>query len=171
MSTKLSLSYRQSILERHEAGQRADETLRSAILSKIELTRQTGQLIADACGDLRGEQFDQATDFLSKDAVRSYLKFAHQNPEPITDLENALHAIRLALQVSGGLTFPDGHGPQKLHKSNFYSYAENVIQNMSAEWHKFVRRNPLKNWRVETLESFVATLTPIEKSFKLFTLN
>ena len=97
MSTKLSLSYRQSILERHEAGQRADEDLKRSILLKLELTRQTGQLISDAAGDLRGEQFAQATDFLSRDAVQSYLKFARQNPEPITELENALHAIRLGV--------------------------------------------------------------------------
>ena len=163
MSTKeLAQTYRAEILSRHLTGVEADKVLRQAILTKLEQTRLTGQLISDAAGDLPNGQFEQATDFLSKPAISAYLKFARSNPEPITDLENALHAIRLALQVSGTLEF-GGHGIQHRHRSNFFSSCESAIQGMSAAWFKFIRENPLKRWRVETLESLYASLRPIAK--------
>ena len=172
MTTKeISLSYRQAILEKHEAGQKADKNLREAILSKIEITRQCGMLLSDAAGDLKNGQFAEATDFLSKDAVQAYIRFAHQNPEPITDLQNALHSIRIALQVSGSLEYPDRHGPQKRHRLNFFSSAESSIQSLAAAWSSFVRQMPLSKWRLETLEGFMATLTPLARIIELVHLE
>ena len=54
MSLEVAISYREQIRQRHEAGQKADDDLRQAMLRKIEITRQTGQLIADARGDFGG---------------------------------------------------------------------------------------------------------------------
>src|SRR5262249_14284676 len=107
MSLEVALSYAEQIRQRHEAGKQADQGLRQAMLRKIEITRETGQLIADARGDLRDDEFAQCVAFLDDRAVKSYLKFARSTPEPINDLERAVIAIRAALQPSGALEFPD----------------------------------------------------------------
>ena len=127
-TTELVASYRSTIAEKHARDVEADKELRKAILNKIERTRECGMLIADAHGDLRAMEISAATDFLSKDAVQSYLKFAKSNPEPINDLENALRAVHVAMRTSGALEFPHGHGPEKLHTPDFVSQTIRTIQ-------------------------------------------
>jgi hypothetical protein len=101
MSSELVQSWRNQILERHQASQRADEELKRAILSKIECVRQTGILISEARGTLDDQQFSQTTDFLSNDAISTYCGFARANKEPGTDLQVGLHSIKAALQMTG----------------------------------------------------------------------
>jgi hypothetical protein len=166
---ELIQSFRQQILERHEAGQKADSDLREVILRKIELTRQCGHVLADAKGTLKEREFAEATDFLSNDAVKNYLKFARSNPEPVTELAQAIAAIEAALTLTGTLPFPAGHGFQNIHSPNFFSVATMLIQRLAADWAKFQRASPLSEWRTEQIENFQATLTPILRIFK--TLN
>jgi hypothetical protein len=166
MSLQVAISYGEQIRQRHEAGQRADSDLRQAMLRKIEITRETGQLIADAKGDLRHDEFTQATSFLDQRAIKSYLKFARSNPEPISDLERAIISIRAALQPSGALEFPDGHGPQNLHEPNFFSHAIGLIQRLLGIYRHYLRRCPLKCWRSEQLQSLIASLRPVADVYR-----
>ena len=160
--SQLALSYSETLSAKHQLGIAADETLRQAILRKLEITRQCGQIIDVARADLNDSEFTKATSFLDETVIKSYLRFLRANPSPIDDLANALHAIRLALQTSGALEF-QGHGVQMRHRPNFFSCAESLIQSLAAHWTKFVRLQPLKTWRTATLEGFVGTLMPIEK--------
>src|SRR5262249_40099915 len=165
-TNELVASYRSAIAEKHQAGKRADEKLREAILSKFETTRQCGMLIADARGDLKDREFTEATDFLDDAAVQAYLKFARLNPEPETDLERAIHLIRLALQPSGALQFPNGHGAQVLHQPNFFSDAIGLIQKLLGIYRHYLRRSPLRRWRSDQLQSLVASLRPLADAYR-----
>ena len=122
MSGELVAGWRQQILERHEVSQRADDELKKAILGKIEAVRVAGALISDCRDSLNERDFKQATDFLSLAAVRAYVRFAHANKAPVMDLHAGLHSIKIALQTSGALEFPGGHGAQQLHElgPNFF---------------------------------------------------
>jgi hypothetical protein len=155
------LSFREQIAKKHNEGKEADFALREAILRNLEIKRQTGELIKSARGTLREGEFDTVTDFLDRDTVRSYLKFARQHEEPITDLQAGLRAIAIAMQTTGLLPFAHGHGEQHLHRLNFFSAACSLIQRFSREFSKFIRSKPLKSWRAETLESFSADLVPL----------
>jgi hypothetical protein len=165
-TTDLVASYRAAIAEKHEAGKRADEKLREAILSKSALTRETGELISSARGDLKDREFAEATSFLDDAAVRAYLKFARLNPEPVTDLETAIHSIRLALQPSGAIEFPDGHGIQHAHEPNFFSHAIGLIQKLLGIYRHYLRRFPLRRWRDEHLQSLIASLRPVADAYR-----
>jgi hypothetical protein len=166
MSLQVAISYGEQIRQRHEAGKKADDDLRQAMLRKIEITRKTGQLIADARGDLRDDEFAQCVAFLDDRAVKSYLKFARSTPEPINDLERAVIAIRAALQPSGALEFPDGHGVQHAHEPNFFSLAVGLIQRLLGIYHHYIRRFPLKRWRAEQLQSLIASLRPLADAYR-----
>jgi hypothetical protein len=168
---ELVQTYRQQILERHEAGKRADFDLREAILRKIELTRQCGQLIGDAKGDLSQKEFNDSTDFLSNDAVLAYLKLARQNPEPVTDLQVGLRAIAVAMMATNALQFPDGHGPQTLHSPSWLQSAASAIMLFVAGFKKFTRLNPVSGWDIETSETFLFSLKPILRIHKEVALH
>lgn len=159
-------SFRAQILERHEQARRADSVLRDLICANLEQKRQTGILIQQAKGTLRGTEFQEATDFLSNQAVREYIRFAQHNSDPIdNDFQAAIHSIKTALRITNALPFTE-RGPERLHAQNFFSIATSLIQNLCAQWAKFIRVHPLKNWRVEELESFVADLSPLERLIK-----
>jgi len=166
MSLEVAISYGEQIRQRHEAGKQADADLRQAMLRKIEITRETGQLIADAKGDLRREEFAQCIAFLDNRAVKSYLKFAQNTPEPINDLKRAVTAIRSALQPSGALEFPNGHGIQHAHEPNFFSHAIGLTQKLLSIYRHFLRRFPLKHWRSEQLQSVLAALRPVADVYR-----
>ncbi len=161
MSLEVALSYAEQIRLRHEACQKAASDFQQATLRLTENTRECGQLIADAKGDLRDAEFAQCVAFLSDQKVKSYLKFARNNPEPINDLERAVISIRSALQPTGALEFPDGHGVQHVHEPNFFSHAVGLIQKLLGDYRHYLRRLPLKHWRDEQLQSLIASLRPI----------
>src|SRR6266487_6961470 len=146
-TTELMVSYRSTIGEAHEKALAADKRVRESILSKIELTRQCGLLIADAKGDLREREFAAVTDFLSSNSIKSYIKFARANAEPITELSQALAAVAAALTLTGALPFPDGHGAQSLRPPNFFSNAITYAQQLGADFKRYCTRKPLDGWR------------------------
>src|SRR5215469_2243414 len=154
-------TYRQQILERHEAGQKSDFDLREAILRKLELTRQCGQLIDGAKDDLSQKEFSDSVDFLSNEAVAAYLKFARQNPDPITDLRTALQSVAVAMMTTGLLNFPSGRGEQRLHEPNFFSHSITIVQALLADYRKFCQRCRLKDWTVHQLDLFLASLRQV----------
>jgi len=159
-------SFRSQILERHEAARRADSVLREAILANLEQKRQTGLLIQEAKGTLRQLEFKEVIDFLSKRTVREYIRFAQHNAAPIKDdFAGAVHNIQKALRLTDALPFTR-RGPERLHAQNFFSTATTLIQNLCGQWARFVHIHPLKNWRLEELESFVADLSPLERLIK-----
>ena len=160
-------SFRTQILERHESARRADSLLREQILANLEQKRQTGLLIQQAKGTLREWEFKEAiSDFLNNQVVREYIRFAEHFPAPINNnFENAVHSIKAALRITNALPF-SSRGPERLHRQNFFSAATTLIQNLCAQWAKFIRIHPLRNWRLEELESFVADLSPLERLIK-----
>jgi hypothetical protein len=159
-------SFRTQIFERHEAARQADCLLREQILANLEQKRQTGLLIQQAKGTLRETEFREAIDFLSNQAVREYIRFSQHNPAPVTDdFQAAVHSIKAALRITNALPFTN-RGPERLHTQNFFSAATTLIQNLCAQWGRFIRIHPLKNWRLEELESFVADLSPLERLIK-----
>ena len=115
------LNFRDQIAERHEAGKKADADLKKAFLLKLNLARETGSLLEQAKDTLRESEFLSATDFLDREAVRSYLRFARTHEKPITDLQAGLRSAVIAMQSTGLLPFPDGHGIQHAHEPNFFS--------------------------------------------------
>ncbi len=159
-------SFRTQILERHEAARQMDLVLRDQICANLEQKRQTGILIQQAKGSLREFEFKEAIDFLSNQAVREYIRFAAHNSAPVNDdFQAAIHSIKTALKITNALPFTS-RGPERLHAQNFFSAATSLIQNLCAQWAKFVRVHPLKNWRLEELESFAADLSPLERLVK-----
>jgi hypothetical protein len=158
---ELIVSFKQRISELHEKGKQADEAVRQALINKIELTRQCGQTIASARADLQEREFASATDFLSNESIQAYLKLARSNPEPVTDLEDAIRAIHAAMQTSGAIEFPSGHGPQTLHVASFFQKASGWIMAFTAGYKKFVRGNPVRNWDTDAAEQFIYSLKPI----------
>ena len=170
MSLEVAISYGEQIRQRHQAGIQADADLLQAMLRKIEITRETGELIADAKGDLNRIEFAKAVNFLSDEAVRSYLKFARSNPEPINDLERAVIAIRAALQPSGALEFPDGHGIQISHDPpGFFAWSSKMVMQFKVGFQKYLAVRPLKTWDTDTRERFAYSLRPIIKVHKMLT--
>jgi hypothetical protein len=153
-------TYRQQILERHEAGKKADEELKNALLNKIELTRQCGQLLNDAKGDLSEKEFHDASDFLGSDAVAAYIRFARLNSEPITDLRAAIRSVDIAMMASGLIEFPH-RGPQQLHEPNFFSHAVRLLQFLLQDYRRYLHRRPLNEWPREQIEGFLSSLRPI----------
>ena len=170
-TTQLMVSYRSTIGEAHEKALAADKRVRESILSKIELTRQCGLQIAAAKGDLREREFAAVTDFLSSNSIKSYLKFARANAEPITELSQALAAVAAALTLTGALPFPDGHGPQNLHEPNFFSKAVDLIQKLLGLYRHYLQRFPLKDWRPQHVESLAASLRPVAEAYRDLTVE
>ena len=160
-------SFRTQILERHEAARRADLVLRDQICANLEQKRQTGLLIQQAKGSLREFEFREVIDFLSNRAVREYIRFSQHNTAPVAnDFQAAVHSIKTALRLTNALPFSN-RGPERLHAQNFFSAATSLIQNLCAQWAKFIRIHSLQNWRVEELESFAADLSPVEQMIKV----
>ena len=159
-------SFRNQIADKHREGKKADAALKKAFLLKLNVARETGSLIEQAKGTLKESEFKAATDFLGSEAVRTYLKFHRLHESPIVDVAAGLRSIAIAMMTTGLLPFPDGHGLQHLHEPNFFSAAETLIQTLAARWTKFARLRPPNSWRYEQLESFHATLTPIERIVK-----
>jgi len=158
---ELIVSYRERISELHSQCIAADKAVRDALANKIERTRQTGETIKAAKGDLGAREFAEATDFLSSDAVRAYLKLVRLHPEPVSDLETGLRVVRESMQVTGALEFPSGHGAQQLHQPNFFSTAIRYVQILVADFRKFCRRHALRDWNTHELNAFLASLKPI----------
>jgi hypothetical protein len=157
----LVLSFRDQIAARHHEGKQIDQILRDALLKKLNLVRDTGSLIEQAKETLHESEFRTATDFLDREAIRSYIRFSKQHEEPVTDVATGIRSLGVAMQTTGFLPFPDGHGEQQLHSPNFFSACCFLIQRLAREFSKFVRVKPLKSWRTETLESFSADLVPL----------
>jgi hypothetical protein len=169
-TTEVVTSYRSTISEKHQRDVEADARLREAILSKIEATRQCGTVIAAAHADLRNRDFAEATNFLSTESVKAYLKFAKSNPAPISDLENALRAVHAAMQTSGALESPDGHGAQVSHDPPpFPAWSARMVMQFKVGFQKYLAARPLKNWRADEAEQFAFSLRPILKIHKMIT--
>jgi hypothetical protein len=168
--TEVVTSYRQTISEKHQRDVEADERLREAILTKIERTRECGQLINHAHGDLPPTQFAEAVSFLPRESVNAYLKFAKSNPEPISDLENALRAVHTAMRTSGALEFPRGHGIQMSHDPpSFPAWSAHMVMQFKVRFRKYLAARPLKNWTTDEKEQFAFSLKPILKVHKMIT--
>jgi hypothetical protein len=166
MSLQVAISYGEQIRQRHEACLQAASDFQQATLRLTETNRECGQVIADAKGDLPKSKFAQCVAFLDDRAVKGYLKFARDNPEPINDLERAVISIRSALQTTGAIEFPDGHGVQHAHEPNFFSHAIGLIQRLLAIYRHYLRRFPLKRWRDDQLQSLIASLRPVADVYR-----
>jgi hypothetical protein len=162
-------SFREQIAAKHEQGKKADETLRAAILAKLNVTREAGLLLEQMRGTLRHREFVEATDFLGEDAVQAYLKFNRACPNPIDDVAAGLRSVAISMQCTGLLHFPHGHGPQHLHKLTFFSEATKFVQTLAASWAKFIKRKPLAEWHATEIDSLIATFAPVMKIYR--TLN
>jgi hypothetical protein len=160
-SSELLVSYRERISELHSQCVAADKAVRDALANKVELTRQTGETIKAAKGDLGARDFAEATDFLSSDAVRAYLKLVRLHPEPISDLETGLRVVRESMQATGALNFPSGHGPQTLHAPNFFARFSARVIEIAGEWKKLLTRMPLSSWSEDTVEQFLEAFRPL----------
>ena len=139
------------------------------MLAKLNITREAGILLEQMRGTLRHREFVEATDFLGEDAVHAYLKFNRACPNPIEDIAAGIRSIAIAMQSTGMLEFPHGHGPQQLHKLTFTSEAVKCVQIFAAGWAKYIKRKPLTDWRPDEIDAFLATLTPILRIYR--TLN
>jgi hypothetical protein len=154
-------SFRTQILERHEAARRADSLLREQILANLEQKRQTGLLIEQCKSSLRGSEFREATDFLSNQAVREYIRFASHNSAPVAnDFAAAIHNIKTALRLTNALPFTS-HGPQELHDPNFFSTAARQLMCFLSSFRRFIRATPIATWDRDTAEMFLFSLKPI----------
>src|SRR5947208_5665613 len=157
-ASDLALNFRARIQELHQQSAAIDEKIRTALTEKLETTNAAAQLIYAARKDLNQNQFSLATDFLSSDAITSYLalgrKYRVAAPEPETDISKSLKTVRDAMMLTGGISRPHGHGPQQLHAPNFFSTFPKGIMNLTSEWSKQLARNPIEGWAYPTLEQF-----------------
>src|SRR5207248_9911157 len=96
-----------------------------------------------------------ATDLLSSESVRTYLKLARSMPES-ENLEASCRILRETLKVTGALEFQSGHARQCYHDLNFFSEATGWIQSTAAAFAKFVNRHPLSRWDGSELDSLLA---------------
>ena len=163
--TTLALTLRDEIAKKHAEGVSLDQTLRETLLAKLETTRQCGVLLDEAADQFRrnGEwkEFVSKLPF-DKDAIRTYLRFAHKHPEPVTDIRIGLRVAIEAVMATGLIEFPKGFaGPQKLHEPNFFSRLTLAIQTLAADWKRYISRQPLSKWPDETKEQFLHSLRPI----------
>jgi hypothetical protein len=159
-TTELVAAYRATIAEKHQAVIRAAQNLIEDIFVAHEATRQCGISIAAAHGDLRKQEFAQATSILDNPRIKSYLKFAQHNPEPETNLERAMQSMREAMQASGAIEF-HRHGRQELHTPNFFSTAARQLMSFLSGFRRFIRVTPIAKWDRDTAEMFLYSLKPI----------
>ena len=166
----LVLNFRDQIAARHEAGKKADADLKAAFLLKLNLARETGSLLEHAKNTLRESEFREATDFLDREAVRTYLKFARHHEEPITDLQTGLRSAVIAMQSTGLLPMPSGHGEQNSHDPPpFFSWASHAIMQFKIAWAKYLHAKPLDAWSIHEAEQFAYSLRQILKIHKQVT--
>jgi hypothetical protein len=161
----LALSFREKISALHEQSAGIDQQIRSALEKKITLTNATAQLVFAAKKDLSPNEFSLATDFLSSDAIASYItlgrKYRHAAPGDPDDIATSLKSVRNAMMLTGGIQRPDGHGQQQLHELNFHSRAVASVQSLASEFTKSVRRKHLGQWRRDEIDGLLAAFTPI----------
>jgi len=159
----LALTFRAEIGKKLQEAEQADQDFKASLLSKLESTRRAGLALDAAQHDLTQQEFRALVGELglSRSAVSSYLSFASRHSEPITDLKLAMRLAAQAALASGLLPAPEGHGPQVLHKPNFFSRLTVVTQDIASEFVKYCNRRPLDTWPVELREQFVETLRPI----------
>ena len=153
-------SFRNQILERHEAARQSDYLLREQILANVEQKRQTGLLIQQAKGTLRQLEFKQVIDFLSERTVREYIRFAQQSAPIKDDFSGAVHNIQQALRLTDALPFTS-RGPEQLHKSNFFSTAAKQLMSFVSSFRRFASATPIATWDRHTAEVFLYSLKPI----------
>jgi hypothetical protein len=163
MSHELAATLRDEITRKHELGIALDQQLRETLLRKLECTRETGILLAEAQDQFKGERWTQFASELPIDgsAVKAYLRFARRHPDPVTEIATAMRCATQAAMLTGLLPWPNGHGPETLHTPNFFSRVTNTLQDIAAEWRKFVDRKPLSNWSDETKQQFLSSLKPV----------
>ena len=172
-ASDLALNFRARIQELHQKSAAIDEKIRTALTEKLETTNAAAQLVYAARQDLRPDEFNLATDFLSTDAIASYLalgrKYQHAAPESVNDIAKSMKAVKNAMYLTGGIERPDGHGPQQLHAPNFFSTFTKGIMVLTSEWSKQLARNPIEGWAYPTLEQFVYQVQPwVEKVNGIF---
>jgi hypothetical protein len=168
MTHELAVSLRDEIIQRHREGIALDHLLRDTLLKKLECTRATGILLEEAHEQFHGHrwhEFETSLPFDSK-ALRAYIRFARRHPGPVTDVLAAMRCAKESAMLTGLLPWPNGHGPETLHKPNFFSRVTNTLQDIAAEWRKFVDRKPLSNWPDKTKEQFLSSLKPLLQIYK-----
>jgi len=155
-SEQLAQTFASELGALHAKGQELDRQLSQIILAKVNCVRETGQLLAAAKADLSHTEFRKLQQNLPFDeaAVRSYQGFARKHPEPIRELKSAIHAVRTALEITGSLPCPSGHGQQHLHKQSFFAHASSAIVLLVGDYKKFVATRPLSHWHLDELETF-----------------
>ena len=163
MSKELATTFSEQINNLHRQGQAFDEELARVILDKVNVTRECGSLINTAKDDLPNKEWEQLKKELSfdADALQAYLTFARRHPEPFSELKEALRAIEGALQSTGLLPFPDGHGPQKLHSVNLFSWVAKAVTTFISELKKRITVNPIASWHPDVAAQFVVQVQPM----------
>ena len=164
---ELALNFRIRIEELHKTSSAIDDEIRSALTRKLEVTNNAAQLVYAARKDLNEREFNLAVDFLPSDAIESYLAIGRKyrcDPAETSDVAKSLKAVKTAMYLTGGISRPNGHGPQQLHAPNFFSTFTKGIMNLTSEWSKQLARNPIEGWAYPTLEQFVHQVQPwVEK--------
>jgi hypothetical protein len=163
--SELALSFTAQINALHRMGQELDTEFGRLILDKLNATRECGQLCATAKEDLSAGEWNRLTKDLDFDkaALQAYMTFARRHPEPFTELKECIRGIEAALQTTGLLAFPEGHGLQTLHPPNLFSWMAKQVTTFTSELKKRIDSDPVATWSPETAEQFVVQLEPLLK--------
>jgi hypothetical protein len=173
-ASELALNFRSRIQELHQKSAAIDDKIRTALTEKLETTNAATQLVYAAQKDLRPDEFSLATDFLSIDAIRSYLslgrKYQHEAPEAV-NLSTSLKTVKAAMMLTGGIARPNGHGEQQLHEFNVHSKITTLVQTLASDFSKAIKRKPLCDWQPFELDGLLASLTPATRIAKTLNLE
>ena len=166
--SELAFNYRQQIFDHHQLGKKSDGELRIVGLNNIRIKRETGQLILAAKANLKADEFKAATDFLTEAEIKGYSRIVKaieliENPD--SGLSEILPMIAAGATLTGSIPMPQGHGPQQLHESNFYSRSIKLTQALMGDINHEIKDRPIESWERDRLVSLAAAIEPLAELY------
>jgi hypothetical protein len=165
---ELAIAFKSKIEANQSKSIELDQEIRRIVLEKLNVTRAQGIILEDARSALDEEAFAGVTAGIDADAVRSYIRFAKKNREPIEDFTVGIRtAFEEALRTSGALPTSDGLGAQISHDPpGFFQWSARFVMEFKQRFAKYLSAKPLERWDAYQAEQFLYSLRPVLKVHK-----